>query len=109
MFKVILINMPFANLTTPSIALTQLKSMIDGQFSDRVSVEILYLNQDFALQLGLDFYRFFAESAEAQNSGFGDWFFRKAAFPDAADNAEKYFKRYFPFRSPAADNFKHSL
>ena len=108
MFKISLVNMPFANLMLPSIALTQLKSVIESRFRDRVSVEILYVNQDFVQQLGMSFYRFFTDSAEAQNSGFGDWFFRKVAFPDVPDNSEKYFRRYFPYRSEDMDRFRQN-
>ncbi|NIR49791.1 hypothetical protein GWO09_15580, partial [candidate division KSB1 bacterium] len=56
MYKIALINMPFAGMNFPSFALTQLKSVVDIQHKDRVSVEIYYVNQDFARHLGTDFY-----------------------------------------------------
>lgn len=36
MYKIALINMPFAGMNLPSLALTQLKSGIDKQLNDRV-------------------------------------------------------------------------
>ncbi len=96
MYKVALINMPFANLGLPSIALTQLKSLLDQRFGDQVSVEVLYLNHDFARQWGIDFCNYLANAAESHNSGLGDWFFRQVAFPNMPDNTSAYFERYFP-------------
>jgi hypothetical protein len=32
MYRIALINMPFANLSLPSIALTQLKSLVESRF-----------------------------------------------------------------------------
>ena len=37
----------------PSIALTQLKSVLEDELGDRVAVRLLYLNHDFAHLLGL--------------------------------------------------------
>lgn len=88
--------MPFANLTYPSLALTQLKSILESTFKERVSVEILYLNHDFAKHLGPELYSYLANSLESLNSGMGDWFFRQAAFPEEPDNTEIYFNRYAP-------------
>ena len=97
MYKIILINMPFANLSLPSIALTQLKAVVESQFTEQVSVKLLYLNHDFANYLGLDLYDLIVNSKESQNSGLGDWLFRQTAFPDLPDNASVYLSRYFPF------------
>src|SRR5437868_11423773 len=99
MYKVALINMPFANLGMPSIALTQLKSLLDNRFGAQVSTEVLYLNHDFAQQWGIDFCNYLANAAESHNSGLGDWFFRQVAFPHLPDNTEAYFARYFPQQS----------
>lgn len=96
MRRVSLVNMPFSNLGLPSIALTQLKAVVEEQFSERVSVEVLYLSHDFAKYLGLDFYDYLTNSMESLNTGLGDWFFRQAAFPDLPDNTDKYMSRYFP-------------
>lgn len=37
---------------------------------------------------------------DSLNAGLGDWLFRQAAFPDLPDNTEKYFRRYFPAKTP---------
>jgi hypothetical protein len=79
--------MPFAALGNPSLALTQLSSVLSDPLGDRVSVEIHYLNQDFARAIGREVYDRIATSFETQNCGLGDWFFRQAAFPDQTDNA----------------------
>src|ERR1044072_8770934 len=99
MYRIILINMPFANLSLPSIALTQLKAVVESQFNEQVSVKLLYLNHDFANYLGLDLYDLIVNSKESQNSGLGDWFFRQTAFPDLPDNANVYLSRYFPLHT----------
>lgn len=51
MFRVSLVNMPFASVTMPSLALTQLKSVLEEHFKDQIR--------------------------DAENSGLGDWFFRQ--------------------------------
>jgi ribosomal peptide maturation radical SAM protein 1 len=105
-YKIILINMPFANVRMPSIALTQLQSRVLSALDGRVSVDILNLNHDFAKYLGLDLYGYLTDSFESQNGGLGDWFFRQVAFPDLPNNADKYFERYQPFRTPEALRLK---
>lgn len=106
MYKISLINMPFAGLQMPSLALTQLKSVIDGEFKDRVAVDILYLNHDFAHYLEIELSQLLAFSSEAHNAGVGDWFFRQAAFPELPDNTETYFRRFFPLRTPQIEGMK---
>jgi len=46
MFRVALINMPFANLIMPSLALTQLKSILEEHFKDQIRIDVYYLNQN---------------------------------------------------------------
>ena len=106
MYKIALINMPFGGLQSPSLALTQLKSVVDGEFKDRVSVKIHYLNQDFAHHLGVELTQRLALSTESYISGIGDWIFRQAAFPELPDNTETYFQRYFPVRTPQIEAIK---
>ena len=106
MYKIALINMPFANLSLPSIALTQLKAVVDERFKDRVSVDIHYLSHDFAKYLGLELYDLITGSADAQNAGLGDWFFRQTAFPEQANNAGVYLSRYFPFHTEEMNMLK---
>jgi ribosomal peptide maturation radical SAM protein 1 len=107
MYRVCLVNMPFSDLGMPSIALSQLKSVVESRFKGKVSVEILYLNYDVARYLGLDLYLYLTNSAESLNTGLGDWFFRQVAFPELDDNTEKYLVRYFPSRAPDAQKLKN--
>jgi len=107
MYKISLVNMPFAGLQMPSLALTQLKSVIDADFADRVSVKIHYLNHDFAHYLEIQLSQSLALSSEAHNAGVGDWFFRQAAFPELPDNTEAYFRRFFPVPTPQVEGMKH--
>lgn len=104
-----LINMPFAAANLPSIALTQLKSIVRERLGDRVSVVIHYLNHDFVQYMGKDLYSFMSDSMDAHNSGIGDWLFRQLAFPDAPDNASAYFQRFFPYRTPQHTAFKEQI
>jgi ribosomal peptide maturation radical SAM protein 1 len=109
MYKVTLINMPFATVRLPSIALTQLKSVLEERFGAQVAVRLLYLNHDFAHHLGLRLYAEMADSLEANMCGLGDWFFRAIAFPQLADNSEEYFDRYFPARDESFELRKRLL
>jgi ribosomal peptide maturation radical SAM protein 1 len=96
MYRICLINMPFAALECPSLALTQLKAVTEEQFGDKVSVEVCYVNHDFAQYVGPQVYLSASNSPDATITGIGDWLFRQSAFPDQLDNSEKYFKRYYP-------------
>ena len=93
--RICLINMPFASLEAPSIALTQLKAVVDEQFAGRIRVEVLYLNLEFLeFTGGLDPYRGMI-SGHARLAGAADWFFRQAAFPEAPDNTDAYLGRFY--------------
>jgi len=96
MFKISLVNMPFAALNLPTIGLTQLKAIVEKRFGESVSVEICYVNQDFGRLLGITPYQFLSGSMESHNSGLGEWLFRQEAFPDLADNLDLFFRRFFP-------------
>ncbi|MCH9650203.1 MAG: RiPP maturation radical SAM C-methyltransferase [Deltaproteobacteria bacterium] len=95
MLRIALVNMPFASIHRPSIALTQLKEVIGMEFPDEAEVKIFYPNVDFAEQLGVELYIGMANSVEANTTGLGDWFFRQAAFPDLEDNSDAYLQRHF--------------
>jgi ribosomal peptide maturation radical SAM protein 1 len=101
MYKISLINMPFADLWFPSIALTQLKAIVEEQFGESVRVRTLYLNQDIAKYLGVRLYCYISNSLETNMAALGDWFFRDVAFPDVQDNVNPYFQRCFPGEDPA--------
>lgn len=109
MYKISLINMPFSNLRLPSIALTQLRSVVEREFGEQVRVRVLYLNQEFANYLGLELYEGITGALEANNSGLGDWIFRQVAFPDQPDNTEAYFQRYFSATDPAVQARKQAV
>jgi magnesium-protoporphyrin IX monomethyl ester (oxidative) cyclase len=95
MYRIALLNMPFAGLHLPSIALTQLRSVVQTGFGDRVRCDVHYLNMDFAVFLGLEAYSQISTSVEANTHGLGDWIFREEGFPGQADNAAAYFQRHF--------------
>ena len=104
--RIVLAQMPSANLTFPALGITQLRSATREACGDRVAVEVIYPNHDFAAHLaddlgpraGLETYNMLFDVA----TGLGDWIFRGAAFPDAPDNAPAYLRRYFPGKARAA-------
>jgi ribosomal peptide maturation radical SAM protein 1 len=104
--RILLLNMPFASLNLPSLGLTQLKSVLEATFGDEVSVEICYLNQDFARLMGIKTYQSISNSATHHNAGFGDWLFRQVAFSEQEDNTDKYFGRFYPQRDEGTETFK---
>jgi ribosomal peptide maturation radical SAM protein 1 len=95
MYKISLVDMPFANIQTPSIALAQIRSVTQSQFLGKVSIDFASLSHDFAKYLGIGLYRYISNSMQALYAGLGDWFFRQEAFPQLPDNTEKYIHRYF--------------
>lgn len=109
MYRVVLINMPFAAVNMPSFALTQLKSLLDAQFGDCVSTEVCYLNQAFAHYIGVELYQDIAVTVAHHNTGLGEWFFRQPAFPDLPDNTHEYFQRYYPLQNEEAQSLKRTL
>jgi ribosomal peptide maturation radical SAM protein 1 len=95
MYKVSLVNMAFANLQMPSIALAQIRSIVHSRLPGKVSIEIATLTHDFAKYVGIDCYQYISTSMQALYAGLGDWLFRQEAFPLLPDNTEKYLRRYF--------------
>lgn len=106
MFEIALVNPPFASVRLPSLALTQLKAVLDARLSGLQSSEIVYLNHDFAQRIGVELYQHVGVDMEAPYNGFGDWLFRQAAFPGLEDNADIYFPRFFPHRTEANERLK---
>jgi ribosomal peptide maturation radical SAM protein 1 len=100
MYKISLINMPFANLWFPSIALTQLKAVLEEQLRGQVSIRVLYLNQEVGKYLGPALYGYISSSLETNMAATGDWLFREIAFPGLPDNTDQYFQRCFPGNDP---------
>lgn len=99
MYKIALVNMPLANLSMPSLALTLLKAAVKKEHGDSVQADIHYLHHDFAHYLGLPAYDEMMSFAH-HPAGLGDWFFRPAAFPDAPNNDDAYYQRYYPQHAP---------
>ena len=105
MISVALVNMPFARLDLPSLALTQLRAVLEREFPGELRAEIFYLNHDFAALFGYDTHEEIAYFNNS-NRGFGDWLFRQAAFPHLADNSVEYFKRYFPRKTEEGERLQ---
>jgi ribosomal peptide maturation radical SAM protein 1 len=88
------VNMPFAQISAPSIALTQLKARVAELLGDEATVKVCYANHDVAEAVGVATYEAIALGAGALNSGLGDWLYRSAAFPREKDNSTEYLRRY---------------
>lgn len=99
MRHIALVNMPFASAMLPSLALTQLKSVMDASYAGQLRTDIYYLNQDFAQFFGPTLYHSIAFGAH-QRAGLGEWIFRQAAFPDLPDNSTEYFEHFYSPKSP---------
>lgn len=108
MLKISLINMPFAALQFPSIALTQLRAVTESRFGERVRVKVHYLNHEFAHYFGVETYQVI-NGIQATTTGLGDWMFRSQAFPELPDNTDAYFQRYLPQRTPAMEMRRRML
>jgi radical SAM superfamily enzyme YgiQ (UPF0313 family) len=97
-YRIAFAYLPFANLYMPSIGMTQLSAVTKMHFQEQISLDIHYLTIDFAHYLGLDLYDSIVTSAQHNNSGLGGWLFRQAAFPEAPDNAEEFYRRFYPWQ-----------
>lgn len=98
--KIAFINMPFARVTAPSIALAQLETILKAQFKNRVNINTFDLNMDYARHVG-DFSIYdHPYSSHGSMTGACDWLFRHIAFPDASDNSGEYFDRYYYDKTP---------
>ncbi|HEY0512177.1 MAG TPA: RiPP maturation radical SAM C-methyltransferase [Thermoanaerobaculia bacterium] len=109
MLKIVLLNLPFAAYHLPSIGMTQIKSVVDRRFPGEVDLQLAYANMDVAGWIGLDLYERIGSSGEHLQSGFPEWFFREAAFPELPDNTEEYFARYYPGHDEAALRFRRTI
>jgi ribosomal peptide maturation radical SAM protein 1 len=95
MYRIALINMPFAAANMPSIALTQLRSVLKRELGAEVACDIHYLNLAFVDYLGLPLFQEISRSVLANTVGLGDWFFSQLAFPAMPDRSELYLARHF--------------
>jgi ribosomal peptide maturation radical SAM protein 1 len=96
--RIAFVNMPFADWHRPSLALGQLASMLLRDFADEVTVDISYINQDMATLITPQSYESISGSTDGHhvNTGLGDWLFSRIAFPEAPDNSDEYFQRFYP-------------
>ncbi len=109
MLKIKFVHMPFAIMNSPSLALTQLKTLAENQYGDQVATELHYLNLEFARYMGTALYQYVALAVEGLVSGIGEWFFRQSAFPDLPDNTQEYFDRYYPVPNQSTQVLKYAL
>jgi ribosomal peptide maturation radical SAM protein 1 len=109
MYRIALVNMPFAGADMPSIGLTQLRSVIQSELGEQVRCDVLYLNLEFVGYLGPHFYRLISDTVQANTSGLGDWFFSHEAFPEKPDESDAYLIRHFSEHRAQLDAFKGQL
>jgi ribosomal peptide maturation radical SAM protein 1 len=109
MYKVALINMPFGAIDIPSIALAQLDATLKTRLAGRVDSRVFHLNLDFVPYLGLELCSIVADTVQANTSGLGDWFFKRAAFPELPDDPEEYLVRHFADQRPLLELFRAGL
>jgi ribosomal peptide maturation radical SAM protein 1 len=95
MFRLSLVNMPFANRCAPSLALSQLAAVVATELGEGVETDVLYLNQEFALFFGREMYDSLTEDLSHLTSGLGDWLFRQVAFSHEPDNVDEYLRRFY--------------
>lgn len=99
MFRIALVNVPFAALESPSLGLSQLKAAVELRMQGNVAVRVVYANHDYGTALGCDLYDAIAHGPH-YGAGLGDWLFRVQAWPELPDNAAEYLDRYYPLNSP---------
>jgi hypothetical protein len=81
-WSVILVSMPFMDVSRPSIQLGLLKSLAVARgFPART----FHANLRFANQIGVDYYQLLAEH---RGRMVGEWLFSLEAFPDAAPDPD---------------------
>lgn len=78
----VIVSMPFQPVDRPSIQLGLLKAIADGH---GLPVRTLHANLDFAVRIGLDYYRLLAEHRGRQ---LGDWLFSIEAFGNNAPDPD---------------------
>ena len=109
MYEVALVNMPFGAIDIPSIALAQLDAVLKARLAGRVESRVFHLNLDFVPFLGLELCSIVADTVQANTSGLGDWFFKRAAFPELPDDPDEYLVRHFSDQPPLLERFRDGL
>jgi ribosomal peptide maturation radical SAM protein 1 len=101
MFRVLLIQMPFADITRPSIGLSLLKA---GLEREGVGCDLAYINLRFAEYIGVSKY----VQIDRFNGGpqIGEWIFAKALFGDNIPDARRYYHEVLrpAMREPFGDD-----
>jgi ribosomal peptide maturation radical SAM protein 1 len=98
MFRVMLVNMPFANCDRPSLGLSLLKAAL---LRDGVHCDIAYANLSYAKLVGHTCYRIIADfNAEAL---IGEWIFAAAVFGERDEEVERYLSQVIHPVANAAD------
>ena len=83
-----LVNMPYASLNRPSLALGLLKALLERE---GIAASVVYPNLAFAEVVGLPLYNL-ASSWFPKEFLAGEWTFAAAAFPEAVRDDEKYLR-----------------
>lgn len=104
MYKLVFINMPFADAPRPSLSMTQLSGLVSEELP--VEADLLYFNQEMSKFFGPALFKYVSNQYTA---GLGDWLFRHIAFPDAEDNTEQYLRRHYPHSDPQTKQLKQVL
>jgi ribosomal peptide maturation radical SAM protein 1 len=93
--RIALVNTPFAYVDAPSLALMQLRGVLQaGPSRDQIHISEHYVNVDFAKHFGLWQYHYASISPDMLICGLGEWLFRRAAFPEEPDNISAYVEKY---------------
>jgi ribosomal peptide maturation radical SAM protein 1 len=94
-YRISLVNLPFAPIHIPSLALLQLQAVTERACGSDVRIRIIDATHDTADFLGIELYTQIAGNLDANMAGLGDWFFRECAFPQSPHNEQAYFMRFF--------------
>ncbi|MCL1972444.1 MAG: RiPP maturation radical SAM C-methyltransferase [Endomicrobia bacterium] len=89
---VCLINMPYAEVTEPSLALGLLKVALSDE---NISTKILYSNISFAEKIGLKNYQLIAYVGKGDDMLIWDWTFSQVAFPNMKRNDLSYLRKIY--------------
>jgi ribosomal peptide maturation radical SAM protein 1 len=96
--RISLINMPFCYLESPSLALAQLRAVLqeDPNLAGRVQIDICHAQHDFAREFGLDLYRYLTDSGDLLA---GEWLFSNALYLRGDIAGSEYLRQYCPDRA----------
>jgi ribosomal peptide maturation radical SAM protein 1 len=90
--RVALLQMPYSDVEKSSLALTQLKSLVQRHFKDAVHVRIFYLNHDAWGYFGKELYA--AIAGTSPQNGVADWMFALEAMGRPGPSDDSYLKRW---------------